>query len=185
MKSFQVIFATAFFALAVFTSCQKDGDEPTPQAFKWTKIQLMGDVEQGKCIPGYGLCLQAPQPTDPNDANNLPWATDQLTAEPTLSADGSVLFSGTTSIEHLSAEARQTFLESGRMVFKNTFTLDEAIVRQAYANARVPYSNQTVVVEKGVYDAQRTEVIDATGQLITVEICVSGKGWSVCITFKF
>ncbi len=185
MKRIQISFFTVLaLAILSFTACKKeDIKDNGPKIRNWTSIQLMGDVEHGKCVPGFSLCLTTYE--YPDNVSVFPTSTDQLWVAPYLSSDGKLNFEATIPYNRLSPEAKTQLLDHGFLDFKNDIELDEAIVRQAYEDAGLRYNGEKIIIQKGVYDAQAMENTDATGNTITIEVCFKGSDWSICITVEF
>ena len=178
-------FAVLALAALSFTACKKeDIKDNAPTVRNWTKFLLMGDVEHGKCVPGLGLCLTLEQ-LDPNNASDFPLDIDEMLAEPYLTSDGRIQFNASIPASRLSPEAENQLLGRRFLDFKNDIPLPEAIVKQAYEDAGVTYDGQQVTIKRGVYDASATENHDAAGNLVSIELCYNGSGWSICITIEF
>ncbi|GIV31982.1 MAG: hypothetical protein KatS3mg030_284 [Saprospiraceae bacterium] len=143
------IFSILLLSLALFSACKKEEANPTKT---YGKFQLLADVEHGKCVPGFGLCLTAAT-LDINSTGSSTGLIDEVITSGKINpADGSLHFTATIDKNQLSDEASRQLLVERKIVVKNSFEVDPELVRQAFADSGLNYDGQRFEIPAGTYD---------------------------------
>jgi hypothetical protein len=179
-KSFWSFALLAVLVAIPFTACKKEDTQPTQarQHGWWIGI---GKVFNS-CADGGFICIR-PDKRPYFELLKVPAAIDEVAVRPVVNRDGFLMLTAEVETKNLSQRVQAQLFEGRFAEVKESSHIGEELLRQAYANANLPYDGQQLLIKGGRYPINVEGAAEQRPPRIIIIITISKDG--ITITIKW